>query len=174
MRRVYLEHLLAWEAGDEMGPPPDPFDPVGAKELLEWLNSVALSRVGPSRLTVYQATLYAHQPELHADFPDPQGADYDRFQNWLARQAEAGKVDPLLVPGHHPDAGAATVGGALDLVGDRLDSTSVWAASEELASGMTVVGYLDKHHSIGELGRLAIAGVQAAGIPFQPVAVEFG
>ena len=39
---------------------------------------------------------------------------------------------------------------------------------------MTVVGYLDKHHSIGELGRLAIAGVQAAGIPFQPVAVELG
>ena len=33
VRRVYLEHLLAWEAGDEMGPPPDPFDPVGAKEL---------------------------------------------------------------------------------------------------------------------------------------------
>jgi glycosyltransferase involved in cell wall biosynthesis len=174
VRRVYLEHLLAWEAGDEVAPPPDPFDPVGAKELLEWLNSVAPSRVGPSRLTLYQATLYAHQPELHEEFPDPQGADYGRFQNWLARQAEAGKVDHLLVPGAHADAGAGNGGSALAPTFRRLDSAAVWARSRELVPGMTVVGYLDKDHSIGELGRLAIAGVQASGIPFQPVTVEFG
>ena len=97
-RKVYLEHLLAWESGDEPSPPPDPFEPSGARELLAWLNSIAPSRVGPSKLTLYQATLYAHRPELHSEFPDPQGEDFERFQNWLARQAGAGIVDPLLVP----------------------------------------------------------------------------
>lgn len=181
VRKVYLEHLLAWENGDEASPPPDPFDPAGATELLEWLNSVAPSRVGPSRLTLYQATLYAHQPELHRLFPDPQGDDFERFQNWLSRRAEAGKVDPLLVLG--PDAQPTSVsepanrsapGPEFRNSSARVDPVGVWGPSKQLVPGITVVGYLEKEHSIGELGRLAVAGVQAAEIPFQSVGFEFG
>ena len=97
VRKLYLERLLASDEGLEE-PPPDPFDPAGATALLEWLNSVAPSDVGPSRLTLYQATLYAYRPEIHQDFPDPQGADFDRFQHWFSLQAADGRVDPLLLP----------------------------------------------------------------------------
>ena len=166
VRKVYLEHLLAWESGGEPSPPPDPFDPSGAREFLAWLNSIAPSRVGPSRLTLYQATLYAHQPELHSEFPDPQGADFERFQNWLASQAEAGTVDPLLVPtgglqtGNDEKASAPT------------DPEAIWGRSSDRVSGITIVGYLDETHSIGEFARLAMASVAASHIPFQAVSFE--
>ena len=57
VRKLYLDRLLAWDegVGDE---PPDPFDPKGAAALLGWLNSIVPSDVGPSRLTLYQATLH--------------------------------------------------------------------------------------------------------------------
>jgi glycosyltransferase involved in cell wall biosynthesis len=175
VRKVYLEHLLAWESGDEPSPPPDPFDPSGAKELLEWLNSIAPSRIGPSRLTFYQATLYAHRPELHSEFPDSQGADFERFQNWLARQAEMGTVDPLLVPPRDLRTGGDAEASAFSQDQSApTDPEAIWGRSNQRVSGITVVGYLDETHSIGELGRLATATVAASHVPFQAVTFESG
>jgi glycosyltransferase involved in cell wall biosynthesis len=169
VRKVYFEHLLAWEKGDEPSPPPDPFDPVGSGQLLEWLNSIAPSKAGPSRLTLYQATRYAHSPEIHSEFPDPQGDDYGRFQSWLAEQAEAGRVDPLLLARREGPEGPLD-----DDPRRGIDPAEIWASPKQLVAGITVVGYLQADHSIGELGRLATASVRASGIPFQAVAYEAG
>jgi glycosyltransferase involved in cell wall biosynthesis len=169
VRKVYLEQLLAWESGDEPSPPPDPFDPLGAKKFLEWLNAIVANRVGPSRLTLYQATLYAHRPELHSEFPDPQGADFGRFQDWLAGEAEAGRLDPLLVPPRRSRDHVSD-----EPSGKATDPESIWGRKSHRVPGITVVGYLDESHSIGELGRLSTASVRAARIAFQAVSFEAG
>ncbi len=161
VRRIYLERLLASDDGvaDE---PPDPFEPSGAGELLSWLNSIVASEVGPSRLTLYQATLYAYRPELHPVFPDPQGADFDRFQNWFSLEAAEGRIDPLLVPAELPG------------VEERQTSKLQWAPGGDLVRGITIAGYLDASHSIGESARLATAAVKAAGIPLRSVVYNAG
>ena len=160
VRKLYLQRLLAWDDG--VGdPPPDPFDAVGATALLGWLNSIAPSDVGPSRLTLYQATLYAYRPELHSVFPDPQGADFDRFQNWFLLEAAAGRIDPLLVPARLSWFFAASGTGQL--------AAGLGSERTNCVPGMTVAGYLDASHSIGESARLATTAVRAARIPFQSV-----
>jgi glycosyltransferase involved in cell wall biosynthesis len=161
VRKLYLERLLAWDEGqgDE---PPDPFDASGAAALLRWLNSIVPSEVGPSRLTLYQATLYAYSPELHAVFPDPQGADFDGFQNWFNLEAAQGRIDPLLVPADLPP------------LEDPHLATLQWAPRDSLRPGLNVAGYLDSSHSIGESARLTTATVAASGIPFQSVVYGAG
>ncbi len=164
VRKLYLERLLAWDggAGDE---PPDPFEPAGAAELLGWLNSIVRSEAGPSRLTLYQATLYAYRPELHSVFPDPQGDDFDMFQSWFGVEAAEGRIDPLLVPAD--PTGSSPF--------EEQDPPALrWASRGELVRGVNVAGYLDAPHSIGESARLATAAVRAAGIPFQSVAYGAG
>jgi glycosyltransferase involved in cell wall biosynthesis len=164
VRKLYLDRLLAWDegVGDE---PPDPFDPKGAAALLGWLNSIVPSDVGPSRLTLYQATLYAYRPELHSEFPDPQGADFGRFQNWFSLEAAEGRIDPLLVPADSP---------ASSLLEEQGPPRLLWAPGGNLRQGMTVAGYLDASHSIGESARLTTAAVAAAGVPFQSLVYSAG
>ena len=41
-----------------------------------------------------------YRPEIHSEFPEPQGADFHRFQHWFSLEAAEGRVDPLLVPSH--------------------------------------------------------------------------
>lgn len=155
VRAIYRRWVLDWDAGD--GPmPPDPFDPVGAKETLELLNAIVQNTVGPSRLTLYQATLYAFTPEIQPLFCDPQGSDFERFQSWLAEEAADGAMDPLLLPvpsGHDPYASAV--------------KRPSFAPRYELESGINVAGYMNENHSIGELGRLALKTVSASGIPYR-------
>ena len=167
VRRLYLNRLLGWESGDEgADPPPDPFDPDGASELVDWLNSVVSNPVGPSRLTLYEGTLYAHTPELQTRFPDPQDQDFTSFVDWFEREASAGELDPLLVCNLR------------DRVADPAykDAAPIpeWDTESEPASGITIAGYMNALHSIGELGRLTELAVVASGIPFQSVLYEPG
>jgi glycosyltransferase involved in cell wall biosynthesis len=167
IRKLYLERLLEWEAArtgatpDE--PPPDPFEPQGASDLVGWLNSIAPSRVGPSRLTLYQATLYAFSPDLHSKFPDPQGADFERFVEWLQDEARNGRIDGRLVRGEHP----VEVG-----VGRGAAVTGWSAAGRSSEPGITIAGYMTATHSIGELGRLMEVAVRASGLRSQSVVFD--
>jgi len=160
IRALYLRRLLSWDRGDEQTPPPDPFDPTGASVLVEWLNSVVTNPVGPSRLTLYQGTLYAYRPEIHAEFPDPQGTDFASFQSWMRAEAKEGRMDPLLLPKVTASDARPTPSPDLALA---------WASSDRLLSGFTVTGYMNAEHSIGQLGRLTTSAVEASHIPYQPV-----
>jgi glycosyltransferase involved in cell wall biosynthesis len=165
VRRLYLEQLLEWEAGERDGPPPpDPFEPQGAGDLVEWLNSIAPSTVGPSRLTYYQATLYAFTPELQTKFPEPQGADFASFMQWLGDEARKGRIDRRLVltpSTTEPDTERALSGVP--------DTWEVGAVGEP---GLTIAGYMTATHSIGELGRLMETAVRASGISSQSVVFD--
>ena len=165
IRRLYLNWLLAWERGEPgVDPPPDPFDPVGARELVDWLNAVVENPVGPSCLTRYEGTLYAHTPDLRPRFADPQGKDFWRFVGWFEEEASAGRIDPLMVrsvqsrradPSFRPNAPLR--------IGD---------ATPDQTAGLNIAGYLDASHSIGELGRLTERAVEASGIDFQSVVYD--
>ena len=95
--------------------------------------------------------------------PNPKVPDFHRFQHWFSLEAAEGRVDPLLVPSSLAPERAADASSQLN-----------WAPRSSLVPGMTVAGYLDASHSIGESGRLTTAAVRAAGIPFQSVVYDAG
>jgi glycosyltransferase involved in cell wall biosynthesis len=167
VRKVYLERLIASDEGEE-DPPPDPFDPAGAADLVEWLNSVVPNKVGVARLSLYQATLYAHTPELQRLFPDPQVSDFGRFQHWLRKAALEGRVHPLLVPEETKAEIPALEHGPIRAAG----SGGEWVEAGEVIAGVNVAGYLRAELGIGESARLAISAIDKAGIPFQSVVFE--
>jgi glycosyltransferase involved in cell wall biosynthesis/SAM-dependent methyltransferase len=154
--------------------PPDPFDATGARELVAWLNRAAPADAGPERLSLYQATLYAYRPELHAQFPDPQGADFDAFQHWVHDEVRAGRIDPLLAPSpplEAPDRDMAGSPTSASEVSSTPRGPEGWApAGSGLVPGINVAGYFRAELGIGESGRLTMAAIEAAGIPFTTVA----
>jgi glycosyltransferase involved in cell wall biosynthesis len=145
VRTVYRRRLD--EAERNGGPmPPDPFEAEGAEQLVESLNQTG---PGTPTLSFYLSTLFAVRPELHAHFPDPQGRDFDPFMAW----ARSGNV-------HHRLTDLA--------IGEpcsRWEHPQEWSSPDALAPGILVTGYLRAELGVGQLGRLALAVVEEAGIP---------
>jgi glycosyltransferase involved in cell wall biosynthesis/SAM-dependent methyltransferase len=154
---------------------PDPFDGAGAQELTSWLNRAAPADQGPERLTLYQATLYAHEPELHTQFPDPQGSDFDAFQRWFGDQVRDGRFHALLAPDGPLEPPDRSLTGGTEQQTTPRRSVDVpvggWArAPHELVPGINIAGYFRAELGIGEGARLTMAAVEAAGIPFTTIA----
>jgi glycosyltransferase involved in cell wall biosynthesis/ubiquinone/menaquinone biosynthesis C-methylase UbiE len=154
---------------------PDPFDSAGAQELTSWLNRAAPADQGPERLTLYQATLYALEPDLQTRFPDPQGSDFDAFQRWFRDEVLEGRLHGMLAPEGPLEPPDRTLS---DATGDQTTprrSVDVplqgWGRSRrDLTPGINIAGYFRAELGIGEGARLTMAAVEAAGIPFTTVA----
>ena len=96
LRQLYWERV---DAADRAGLalPPDPFTVGGAEELVAWLRSPA--RPGEGRLTRFLAFVHSRREDLRSAFPDPDGADYDRYLDWAESEVLMGRLHPRLVVG---------------------------------------------------------------------------
>jgi glycosyltransferase involved in cell wall biosynthesis len=185
IRSRYRQVLLAAEdtstplrRGDAATPhaPPDPFDPSQAEEFLSWLNRPPQAEgQGPNRLSHYQATLYSSQEfeQLRGRFPDPQGADFDAFQQWFENEITAGRIHPLLRPEPLPREAltpqpATGPGGLLEV----RQSAGSWAPPDALVPGINIAGYLRAELGIGEGARLTVSAVAASDIPHVTVVYD--
>jgi len=157
--RTYYRDWVTLALVGDTPPPPDPFDLEGSERLLAQLNEIAVADSGPSRLSGYHATRYAFDDELRAEFPDPQGGDYDRYATWTQSESEAGRLDPRLVL-----PASSELGPALSTPLPPKQPTA-GARRHRPHPGVRVAGYLRAEMGVGQLGRLAGAAVEAAGIP---------
>ncbi|HMD47205.1 MAG TPA: methyltransferase domain-containing protein [Acidimicrobiales bacterium] len=152
IRELYRDWLAEAEAGSRSSPP-DPFTARGAAELLEVLNRAPDVPDDPGHLTLYQATLFGRRPDIRAAIHDPQGADRQRFFDWLGQEATAGRIDPHLArPPARPSGPIAAPGG--------------WAPPDRLSPGINLVGYLRAELGVGQGARLLADALATTGIPY--------
>jgi glycosyltransferase involved in cell wall biosynthesis/SAM-dependent methyltransferase len=157
---VIRELYRRWLAVADQGagpPPPDPFEPEGAEALLRFLNQPPGGPDDPGRLSLYQATLFARQPDLQHAFPDPQGQNRDRFFDYLRAIAVEGRIHPALAvpPQIDPQpAGSASNRALTD-----------WDPPDQLHPGVMLVGYLRAELGVGQGARLLAEALHAADIP---------
>jgi len=80
-----------------------PFTPNGQSEFLDWL---AEPEAGISRgsLNRYMAAMIEARPEVRERFPDPLGADLERYMSWTQEQAERQPTSVLGLLGARPQA----------------------------------------------------------------------
>ncbi len=148
MRLLYREALLDAERGG-LTLPPNPLDPGSAEQFVDWLNE----RSDTGAMSRYLAATYMSRPDLRGAFPDPEGEDRSRFNGWIAHEVGEGRLEPRL-------AVAIPEPLLFDRLGEPRDSSI-----SEMVPGVRVAGYLRAETGVGEHGRLAVATVEAAGIP---------
>ena len=149
------------EADDGEGPyPGNPFDPDGANELVARLNRPPGVPGDPGQLSVYQATLFGLRADLRSLIHDPQGADRERFFDWLQHEAARGGVHPLLAQPPQPADSDGDSDGANASVGHG-DT-----ARGDLQPGVTLVGYLRAELGVGQGARLLAKSLEASDIPY--------
>lgn len=159
VRRLYRERVDEADAGNAPQPP-SPFDGTGAEVLCDWLNEIGDVSAGPARLTRYLATYWAYQPSMQARFPDPQGTDFDRFVDFLRRQAAEGRMHPRLLP-------AALAGERAREPGSEAGDADQAPANDPHAgpAGVNVAGYFRAELGVGEGARLLVSALEAADVP---------
>ena len=158
----FIRHLYRrWvEDTDERGtaPPPDPFHPAGAADLVAMLNGAPKVEGDPGNLTLYLGTVYSLRRDIHQFFPDPQYTGRPAYMQWALVESELGRMPSVFVtvpPG---------TGGRSEVPPSRSASTRV--SPEAQQAGITVAGYFNAELGVGEGGRLTARVVEATGIDF--------
>ena len=147
MRKVYRHFLHLAESGRPGAlSPPDPFDPAGCDEFVEWLRSPWPGRTW-STLGRYLQAVYDERPDLQAAFPPNRPGSVRRLTAWMTDTApqEEGIPRELLLP---PLAAAPPI-----------------PVSPTPAPGVNLVGYLRAELGVGEAARLTTAVLSAAREP---------
>ena len=156
VRWVYLSAVIAADKGEDVYPP-IPWDVEGAEALCAWMSARPRVKDDPGHLSVYMATVYAKRiDELRYQFPDPQGADRDRFLEWAREKADKGELIGEFVE---------TAELAAEPAVDGSPSIAEWGPSDRLRPGCLIAGYLKAELGMGESARLMVESVEAAGIP---------
>ena len=158
----FTRHLYRrWvEDTDERGatPPPDPFDPAGAADLIARFNEAPEVEGDPGNLTLYLGTVYSLRRDIHEFFPDPQFTGRPAFMQWALVESELGRMPRafVIVPPGTGDRSAVPPS----------RSASTWASPAPIQPGITVAGYFNAELGVGEGGRLTARVVEATGIDF--------
>jgi glycosyltransferase involved in cell wall biosynthesis len=152
IRRLYWAAVVAAESG-EIADPPDPFDAEEPRAFTDWLN--APDERGPRRWSRYVRAIYDARPDVRAHIPDVDGANYDRFGNWLRSD---GVVQEHIPPRLLPAAPSADVATAIPS-----------DAGPPAPPGLNVAGYFNAELGIGEAARLLTRGIAAAGIDYATI-----
>lgn len=151
------------EADKDEGPyPPNPFNADGAAELLAILNRPPGVPGDPGHLSVYQATLFGLRDDVRRLIHDPQGADRQRFFDWLEGESARGGLHPLLARPPLPVHPGPSQPGA-----DSVPPES--APGSDLQPGVTLVGYLRAELGVGQGARLLAKSLEASDIPYTTV-----
>jgi glycosyltransferase involved in cell wall biosynthesis len=146
-RRAYRRALLEAEADDDGdGPaslrPPDPFDRAEPGAWLAWWAEPVGGTAAHPR-NRWGELLLAERIDLRVHFAAPDGADAERFHEWVRTAGVAeGLVPDALVPVGVPELPA-----------------------EPPSPGVNVVGFLGLDRGVGEAARLLADSVEAAGLP---------
>lgn len=144
MRRAYRDAVIAAEL-DGTPYPPMPFsdDDSAVRDWFSeplqpgsWVNRVVLE-------------LWQHRPDLQLAFPEPFGSDQDALLAWclVSGVREAG-LDASVLPTA------------------ALAAPSALPISEAQVLGANLVGYFRTETGVGQIGRLLVDAVRAAGFPF--------
>jgi glycosyltransferase involved in cell wall biosynthesis/SAM-dependent methyltransferase len=160
VRAAYRDGVLQADLG-EGEYPPDPWAPQGDDDFVAWLNSPAVYTKKVGRLSRYLAAVHAGRHDLQVVFPDPEGVDYPRVMYWARHEVRLGFTPGRL--GFGTPAAVRRADGEVDVAepGPR------WAPPDHLRAGFNVVGYLKAELGIGESARLAVASLDAAGVPYE-------
>ena len=134
-RRLYREGTAS---GSVKG---SPFERRGAKCFVEHLNQ----RPGGRGATRYARALRDSRLDLRTAFPDVEGPDAARFEDWMARTADELKISSRLLPAQasRPERAAP-------------------AAAER--RGVNLAGYLSSELGVGEAARQMLSALSAAGL----------
>ncbi len=138
-------------------PPPAPFGDDDGKAFVQWL---VAPMMGPPELgmAVWHRQLWVERPDLRAAFPDPGGADADRFRAWLDVDPDAQRIhDQICLP---PREAASHSIVERDPTRTRPDH------------GWNVVGYMSAELGVGEAGRRMSLAIESTGISTELVAVS--
>ncbi|MGC1513570.1 MAG: glycosyltransferase family 4 protein [Acidimicrobiales bacterium] len=152
MRRLYRQALddmesIGWPA------PPDPWAPGELPTFLAWLNEPNPHRPSLSR---YAGAVYEDRPDVHTVYPDLDGSDREGFLAWLHEHgAREMGLSPRLLP-ENPVQTAFLSRMAPQPPAPR--------------EGVNVAGYLRAELGVGEAARLAIAAIEAVGMPHTALA----
>ncbi|MDQ3880665.1 MAG: glycosyltransferase, partial [Chloroflexota bacterium] len=151
---VRLRRLLR-QADLEGGMPMSPFTERGMGAVYDFLNEPA-SPEGPPEMTRALSAVYRGREDLQRAFPDINRGDRAAFLAWIRANGrkELSLPDALIpTPARElPEAEARAKAQA------RLDP---W--------GVNVAGYLRSELGVGEAARMAIAALDAAGVPVLPI-----
>lgn len=163
IRSIYRKALLEFEehGGEE---PPLPFADHGLEEFMQWLNT-PLQETGPA-VTRYMLAIHAARRDLQAAFPDPRDKDSVKFHEWFVHWGRLEQSSPAeLVPCDHVDAAAP----ATLAVADTREADAANLDAEPSRPCVTVAGYFRAELGVGEAGRLLLAALDAAKIPYSTV-----
>ncbi|GGI81363.1 hypothetical protein GCM10011581_18480 [Saccharopolyspora subtropica] len=141
------EYLAAWHS--EGQPPPSPFEPSNPlEEFRAWACAPADERQRAAGGSRWTAAVWADDPILRRDYPDPFGADAEAFHEWCVGVGVASGRVPAEAVHRRVDQGTALV--------DQL--------------GVAVLG----DGSIAELVRSAVraSGLPSADTPYYPVVLR--
>ena len=151
---VRLRRLLR-QAVLDGGMPLSPFTPQGLRAVYDHLNEPA-SPDAPPEITRALEAVYRERTDLQRAFPDINRRDRAAFLQWIrANGRKELSLPDALIPAparEHPEAEARAKAQA------RLDP---W--------GVNVAGYLRSELGVGEAARMAIAALDAAGVPVLPI-----
>ncbi len=169
VRSIYREWLAEAAQGSGAPMPPDLFDPDQVEAVLDCLTGPpghgVDDRLASSPLNAYLAVLYGQRPDVRAAMPDPAGTDRERFRDWAASEARAGRIpEPFVAV--RPVTPEVPVGRTPPLASSVVGS---WAPPDRLRAGIVVAGFLNAELGIGEGARLMVSAVEASSVPFTTV-----
>ena len=157
MRRLYREELLEAErAGSPQ--PPTPFGAGGAEPFVRWLNDVVFPPAQPG-VSRYLGALWRDGDDLRRLYPSLVGETVERYLEWVEVIGADERAVPLCV---RPTP---------QLVEERRRARRRNRPSVPRPEGVNVVGWLDAVVGLGEVGRLLVAALRAAGTPVAPVSL---
>ncbi len=137
-RRTYRRELLGAENAGKRSSLPDPFEARGARAFEDWLRAPAAAH----RVTRYLFGLWQERADLRASFPDLQGPEARFYVDWAR---SLGRFEPNV---------------EADLV-----ALETHRRSDRTPPGVNLAGYLRAESGVGEVSRLLLATLDAAGVP---------
>lgn len=132
-----------------------PGGPEGEAEFVAWLLEPAPEANAISR---YLYALWTQREDLRQTFPHVGSSDLDEFRRWCWTEGRALIPEPLLPPGGVPEP---AVGAVPDL-----------PPPAARPFGANVVGYLRAELGVAEIARQLIGGLDVAGVPVHPIALQ--
>jgi glycosyltransferase involved in cell wall biosynthesis/SAM-dependent methyltransferase len=142
VRKLYREARAAGELSGSV------FERRGAKRLLSYLNAVP----GKSGVSRYARAFRDSRADLRTAFPDVDGDDAARFEQWLRESAAELRISAQLLPG---PAGA-----------EPAPPRAAAAGSDGRGRlGVNLAGYLSSEMGVGEAARQVRAALSASRLP---------
>lgn len=148
VRRLLADQVRAARRGDDPVPP-DPWD--RPSDFVAWLETPA--RMWEPQLGRYWFELWLQRPDLRQAFPDPRGADLDRFREWADQRHRYEGTSPL-VRSHRPDPDVR------------------WRSDGVESGGVDVVGFFGSEMSLSNVADRVVASLDAVGIPHRTASLR--